>query len=424
MLTIPNIGERSQATATATPTPSACTIEERQDGTWMANLQVTDLHALHLVGETRRELDERIARIDGAMPALDQLTQQLARNDVAAATGALAALRPVAAELRTALVPAYLDDPSSTLTQTALGLACLAAGRTGEARFHLLRAVPGQDERFAIGSGLHGFRWHPEAPRALLITGVAMQIVGAVAESRAILALLRSELEYAPLRAACADFPPHVLWQRPDVLRHVRGVIQVGANVGDESRCWGKLGIPNLLAFEPVTTAFTALTESLRDHAPRGADWQAVQNAVADRCGTLAFWEGEQSGNSSFLELNPERSEFHQQNRHARQIEVATTTLDAFFTARPEALQNYNLLFMDVQGTEHLVIEGARRILRAIDFIVLELSETEIYSGSWTADRMEQLLAEHGFRKVADQANEWPEQRDAIYARADLLPSV
>lgn len=410
MLTIP----RPEAVALPEPV-------ESDGGRWQVRVAVGERGAAHVVAPTQRQVVRDANALRTAAPALERLHRALTANDVVTARDALAKLSSEAAALRRVLIAGYLDEPSCTATQTMLGLTCLAAGRLREARFHLLRAVPGQPEQFAVGRGLRGFRWHPEAAAAALVAGVAMQAVGEAEAARDLLALLREQVEVARIAAICRDFPNHVLWRRPDVLRHVRGVVQVGANVGDEAPCWRDLGIRHLLAFEPVPAAYDTLCATLTQHAPPSADWRALPLAVADRAGSLPFWEGEQTGNSSFLELHPERSEFHQQNRHAHRITVETTTLDRFFASAPELLREHNLIFMDVQGTEHLVIEGALHSLQAFDFVCMELSETEIYRDSWTVDRMDALMHSKGFVKIAAEPNDWPEQLDAIYARTDRL---
>lgn len=381
-------------------------VTEQADGTWLASLSLPEWpdHAasLRVWAPTHRELEHQMATWRKAAVPLQELAAALVVNDDARAAAPLTQLAALAPRLRLWAIEAYQRWPQDTTAQTVLGLCCVALGRRKEAFFHLLRA---------------GSRWQAESPRGLLLGAAAMQLLGDAASARAMLTALRRLVETARIANIVRHFTHHVVWTRPDLLRHVRGVVQVGANVGDEADCWAALGVRSLIAFEPVPEAFTRLCANLRRYAPAGSHWQPVQLAVADRCGQLEFWQGKETGNSSFFELHPDRSEFHRKNQHARRIVVPTTTLDTWFDEHPGMLADHNLMFLDVQGAEHLVIEGARRSLRSIDYVVMELSEAEIYTGTWTIARMDALMASCGFDKVAQEPNGFPEQVDALYMR-------
>ncbi len=381
---------------------------EQADGSWATSVPLPAwpdrAASLPVWAPTHRELERQLATWRQAAAPLQELAAALVVNDEARAAAPLTRLTALAPRLRLWAIEAYQRWPEDTTAQTVLGLCCVALGRRKEAFFHLLRA---------------GSRWHAESPRGLLLGAAAMQLLGDAAAARVMLTALRRLVETARIANIVRHFTHHVVWTRPDLLRHVRGVIQVGANVGDEADCWAALGVRSLLAFEPVPDAFARLCVNLRRHAPAGSRWQPVQLAVADRCGELEFWQGRETGNSSFLELHPERSEFHRKNQHSRRIVVPTTTLDTWFDEHPGELAAHNLMFIDVQGAEHLVIEGARRCLRSIDYVVMELSEAEIYTGTWTIAQMDALMASCGFDKVAQEPNGFPEQVDALYVRRD-----
>jgi len=409
-----------------TPPPTALVPtwrhETAADGTRVAVTAVPE--GGDLLPEVRvstRHADAERSALDALAPVLARLAPlaaallELRSDTIALAAEGLARFAP--AVLGT-LRDSHLAAPDHLPTQRALALCCAAAGRTGEAMFHLLRAIPGQYHMLAVGPRPELLRAHPTAHRAVVLAANAARWLGRAELGKRLLVAWRTQLDVARTAEITATFPPHVLWRRPDLVRTIRGVVQVGANVGDELPCWGRLGIRTLVAFEPVPAAYEELVRTAAAHAPADADWRTVPVAISDERGTLPFWVGEQTGNSSFLELHPERSAFHQQNRHAHRIEVPTVTLDDWFAAEPAALAACNLLYIDVQGVEHRVLAGARRSLRAFDLLVLELSETEIYAGSWTAPRMDALLAELGFRRVDSAPNGFPEQLDAIYARA------
>lgn len=403
------------------PVASAWLHRRHRDDRWSARASLDAecpwLPDVQLWALLERDLVAHCRRLDPVLQQLRVFAKALHERDGDAASGHAARLREDGAAVRELLIASYLQDPEHLGTQRALGLLCLALGRLGEGRFHLLRAIPGQYQLFAVGPRIAELRAHPAAPQQVLLVAAALEWCGDAEHARELLAALRRQLDVLRMAARCTGFPDHVLWRHPELLVHVRGVLQVGANVGDEMPCWGALGIGKLVAFEPVPAAFAVLQGAMQKHRPAQASWFGEPIAVGERVGTLPFWLGEQTGNSSFLELHPERSAYHRQNRHARCIEVKTTTLDAFAAAHPERVADCNLLFMDVQGTEHLVLAGARAMLAHIDFVVLEMSDTEIYAGSWTAPRMDALLRELGFVEFDRARGCFPEQFDAIYVR-------
>lgn len=379
---------------------------EESDGTWSMDLALPRWPArdakLSVWAPSHRALQEQVGLWRPLLAPLQDLALALVENDARAARLPFSQLAECAARLRSNAIEAYVRQPQATVGQCILGLICLAMGRRNEAYFHLLRA---------------GSNWQQGATRGLLLGAGAMHLVGDDLAARTMLAALRRGMEIARISAICASFAPHVMWSRPDLLRHVRGVVQVGASVGDEAGQWRALGVREWLAFEPDPRAYASLVDTLRRETPPGSRWCAVPLVVSDRCGAVEFWQGEQSGNSSLFDLHPERSAFHHANRHAGKIELQATTLDAYFAAQPALLERFNLLFVDVQGAEHLVIEGGRRSLRSIDYVCMELSETEIYVGSWSIARMDALMLSCGFDKVAQSPNGFPEQVDALYAR-------
>ncbi|MCA8958023.1 MAG: FkbM family methyltransferase [Planctomycetes bacterium] len=350
------------------------------------------------------------ALVDGLRdlsPHLDRAAQALGERDPAAVTS-LAGRTDQAARVRVGLVQSYNKSPRTVQLVHCLGLLSFLLDRRAEGLFHLRRALeldPCTPARMLLLAG------------ALLVDGQGEAAVGVLREGAA--NARRHELE-----TICRTMGGNVLWSHPEVLYATRGIIQVGGNVGDETEAFGRLGIPNLISFEPLPEPFAELCANIERHRRPGFDWRAYPLAIADQQGELAFWMGRESGNSSFLELNPQRSAHHVHNVHDRQVLVPTTTLDQFVEQERVDLTKFNMLFMDVQGIEHLVLAGARQTLQHIDFVCLEVSYTEIYLGSWTSDQMQDCFAELGFDRYAEEPGCFAEQGDAIYLRRGAHPDL
>jgi O-methyltransferase involved in polyketide biosynthesis len=77
---------------------------------------------------------------------------------------------------------------------------------------------------------------------------------------------------------------------------------------------------------------------------------------------------------------------------------------------------NYNIIYMDVQGYELEVLRGASKRLRAIDAIFTEVNRDEVFEGCAKIEEIDSFLAGHGFRRVE---TDWHGGQfgDALYVR-------
>ena len=69
-------------------------------------------------------------------------------------------------------------------------------------------------------------------------------------------------------------------------------------------------------------------------------------------------------------------------------IKVQSCTLDSFL------FKSIDLIWMDVQGAEHLVFEGAKETLKRTRYIHTEYSETEYYEGQKTFQELCSILSD------------------------------
>jgi len=107
-------------------------------------------------------------------------------------------------------------------------------------------------------------------------------------------------------------------------------------------------------------------------------------------------------------------------------VEAPVTTLDNI--VRKHGLTGSGIVKIDVQFAEHLVIAGARELLRdQADVVVLELTLQGVPEGSKTFLEMLQLMDELGF-SYWDDAGQWRErnrgvleQKDAVFIRKGLF---
>lgn len=136
----------------------------------------------------------------------------------------------------------------------------------------------------------------------------------------------------------------------------------IGANIGYHSLAFAAQGA-NVVAFEPNGTNADRLQLHI-DHNKQLADRIKVQRlAVADRDGELRFVaSGDLKGASSGSHLSEATPPLGSESYATfHECVVPAVTLDTLIEQRGEAVPD--VIKLDVEGAEHLVLQGGRRML-------------------------------------------------------------
>jgi len=126
-------------------------------------------------------------------------------------------------------------------------------------------------------------------------------------------------------------------------------VIDIGANIGITTVAIAK-GIRRrgkLYSFEPVPEYFKILKENISSNGLENV--KVYELAVTDQVGRAPFYQKELSSGIAFEE-------------GAKKFEVSTTSIDRFLSE--EKVERIDLINMDCEGSELLVIKGAKETLR------------------------------------------------------------
>lgn len=180
-------------------------------------------------------------------------------------------------------------------------------------------------------------------------------------------------------------------------LRHVRGVVHVGANRGQERDTYARHGV-RVLWIEPVPEVFADLQRSIQGFANQ----RALQRLVTDREG--AVYDFHVSNNneesSSILGLH-QHSDIWPGVRFERTLSLQSTTIDHLVQQKLIDLAAHDALVVDTQGAELMVLRGAESSLRAFRYVKLEAPDFEAYTGCCLVRDVEAHLQSRGFREVA-----------------------
>lgn len=180
--------------------------------------------------------------------------------------------------------------------------------------------------------------------------------------------------------------------------RKPTGVLQVGANIGQEIPYFLAHGLQYAAMIEPLDGPFASLAQ----HCAGLPDYVPIQALCgsADGC-TVEFHVASNNGESSSL-LAPAR---HLQDypwvQFPHTLTLHTFTLDRVFAAlrqqRPEVADALDLLFMDVQGAELEVLKGAQNVLTRVRYIYTEVGHGGGYTGAAELIELMHYLRAWGF---------------------------
>ncbi len=184
-------------------------------------------------------------------------------------------------------------------------------------------------------------------------------------------------------------------------------IFDIGACEGEDSIRYARhYPRSRVFAFEPLPANQALVRANLERYAARNATLYPV--ALSDRAGDATFhvssgrprdlFAGENwnYGNKSSSLLPPAQNEpMHGWIEFKESITVRTETLDEF--CRTHAIARIDFIHMDVQGAEHLVLNGAQTMLPRVTAIWLEVSECALYRCQKTRPEIEDLMHRHRF---------------------------
>lgn len=171
-------------------------------------------------------------------------------------------------------------------------------------------------------------------------------------------------------------------------------IIDIGAHAGSFVENIEKYyHIKKAILVEPIKELANDLQKKFNKK-----EYAVFQNAVSDNNGeSLSFQINEFAETSSLFEFNKAMKELENVNIQLNRVETVTTrTLDSI--VNETALQEIDLIKIDVQGAEHLVLKGANNTLKIAAFLWVEVSFKPLYNGSSTFKDIYEIMDNNGFK--------------------------
>ena len=176
-------------------------------------------------------------------------------------------------------------------------------------------------------------------------------------------------------------------------LKGARGIIHVGANLGQERDAYAKLGL-RVLWIEPIPSIFEQLTRNIRDFARQDAIKALVTNEHGK---TFQFNVASNTGASSSIYEFAMHKDVWPNIEYVEQLEIESTTLSKLIEDHSIPMEDYDAMLIDTQGSELMVLEGAEGLLPRIRLISVEAADFESYEGGCQISDIVEFLTARGF---------------------------
>jgi FkbM family methyltransferase len=180
-------------------------------------------------------------------------------------------------------------------------------------------------------------------------------------------------------------------------LRTARGVVHIGANVGQERALYDRYGL-DVLWVEPIPDVFAVLAANIAAFPKQ----RALQCLVTDRDDAPYEFNIANNGgeSSSILPLEQHRDVWPKVH-FTTSITLRSSTLATLLARERIDVARYDALVMDTQGSELLVLKGADALLERFRFIKTEVPDFEAYTGCAKLDDIARFLEERGYAQIS-----------------------
>ncbi len=191
-----------------------------------------------------------------------------------------------------------------------------------------------------------------------------------------------------------------------------KGIIHIGAHLGQEAETYNKMGFKNVMWMEANPELYTQLKDNVSKYG------HSVYNSLvsdSDSEDVNFFVTSNKGHSSSMLALGDELLKAGL--NVTKKITLKSARFDTFCKKNDVNIDQYNCLNLDVQGAELKVLSGFGNMLKNFDFIITEISLKRLYKSSVLFHDLNSFLLKNGFVKISTSA--LGTMGEALYKRSD-----
>jgi FkbM family methyltransferase len=173
-------------------------------------------------------------------------------------------------------------------------------------------------------------------------------------------------------------------------------ILEIGANIGTDTLEFALMfPLGEIHAFEPLPLHVSKLVENLRGFT----NVKIVPAALSDSNGFTKFYQSSGYSGGSGSIFKPTLHLVRDVNTHFKREDeciVPTLTLDDYLLK--SGLTKIDFVWIDAQGAELKILQGALKWLDKIRYIYAEVSTVPYYEGACTESELSEFLEAHDFR--------------------------
>jgi FkbM family methyltransferase len=192
----------------------------------------------------------------------------------------------------------------------------------------------------------------------------------------------------------------------------IKGVLHLGASTGQERDAYDTYCKGLVIWVEAIPKVYLDLQQNIKSYPQQTAHNACLSNVDGDE--VVFNVSNNESQSSSILELGV-HALIHPEVHYVEQIAMKTQRVDTLL--KDVDVSTINFLNVDLQGAEHLAIEGMGDLIKNIDYALLEVNMKETYKGCMLIEELDYFMLQRGFERV--ETGEWVAETwtDALYIR-------
>jgi FkbM family methyltransferase len=194
----------------------------------------------------------------------------------------------------------------------------------------------------------------------------------------------------------------------------ITGVIQIGAHYGEEleSTWLNESNIKYIILFEADLDNFKILKERLSKITTNKTVYTINKGIGPFPCEMTLYKESNNNGQSNSVLKPKVHLEAFPHIIFDKETKIKIEPLDKY-----ECSSDFNFMTIDVQGFELEVLRGARKTLKNIQWLMLEVNRAETYENCAQVDEIDEFLAKFNFERVETVWWEDSFWGDALYIK-------
>ncbi len=174
-----------------------------------------------------------------------------------------------------------------------------------------------------------------------------------------------------------------------------RGVLHIGANIGEEAPVYDELGIKKVIWIEGNPEIFL----KLKSYIARYPEQVGFNFCIGDEDrDAVLHVSNNGSQSSSILELGTHK-DVHPDVYYVKDVPVKLNRIDSLFED-DDFKDKVDFLNIDLQGAELMALNGMGDLLKWFNSAYLEVNKNHLYEGCVLVEELDQFMATKGFERV------------------------